>query len=220
MFIHAVHSESIRTQMRIKTCQLEMMLDRGYDIADEADVFEMNEREFIRKYSPDAPFQRSHMNRVYAHPDATLDRLIVYYATKNPKDKKQTSKPTIDPLFHLLYTENFHHAVIVVDAPFNSKTVAILDSITSLCYQIFHDSELMINPTKHITVPQHIRMTEEEIEEYKRRTGTSNKKGLLISKHKDPICKWYNFPTDALIKITRSTIAPMTETVIQYRWVC
>lgn len=74
--------------------------------------------------------------------------------------------------------------------------------------QIMNCQELQINKTKHRLVPIHKKISEKDASDLLKRYSLINKTQMpLILKDKDPICRYYNFKSGDIIKITQNSIS-------------
>ncbi len=74
------------------------------------------------------------------------------------------------------------------------------DNVNNVDFEIFSKDELQINKTKHTLVPKHELATPKEIRELLK-TAPRNKLPVIFKN--DPMCKFYNFPVDSILRITR-----------------
>jgi len=80
----------------------------------------------------------------------------------------------------------------------NDKSEEI-DSLQINCYK-----SLLFNPTRHILVPKHTRLTAEETNELLETYSLSNKPQLPIILKEDPIVRYYNFKVGDVLKIEKT----------------
>jgi hypothetical protein len=74
--------------------------------------------------------------------------------------------------------------------------------------QIMHCKELQINKTKHKLVPKHYKISDEDANELLKKYSLVSKSQLpLILKDKDPICRYYNYKSGDIIKITNNSVS-------------
>ncbi len=74
--------------------------------------------------------------------------------------------------------------------------------------QIMHCKELQINKTKHKLVPKHYKISDEDANELLKKYSLISKSQLpLILKDKDPICRYYNYKSGDIIKITNNSVS-------------
>ena len=70
--------------------------------------------------------------------------------------------------------------------------------------QLFYLKNLVVNVTKHVLVPKHIKISKEEEDVILKRFNIKKKNELPIIKSDDAICQYYNFKSGDIIKILRS----------------
>jgi len=70
--------------------------------------------------------------------------------------------------------------------------------------QIMWCKHLQINPTKHILVPKHTKLTIEEINNLLDKYSIKNRTQLPLILRSDPIARYYNYNAGDIIKITGS----------------
>ena len=89
--------------------------------------------------------------------------------------------------------------IIIPDAIFNK--VSIEDKLTDrIC--LFSERDFKFNPTKNMLTPRHIRASQEDIQ--KLRLKKIKNEHLPKILESDPICKWYGFRKEEIIKIYRN----------------
>lgn len=102
---------------------------------------------------------------------------------------------------YIKYTEekNINHCIMLYK---NNITPSAKKIITSLCdieVELFCMNELQYNITKHRYYRPHIELSKEESKEFKKKFGVK----IPILLKSDPVCRYYNFDKDSIIKITR-----------------
>lgn len=102
---------------------------------------------------------------------------------------------------NFMETNNYKHGIIVY-ITVTSKASKIIENenIANKIIELFYYKELMFNITRHIKVPKHIRLSNEEAENFKNKHGTS----FSSMKTTDPISKFYNFNKGDVIKIIQN----------------
>jgi DNA-directed RNA polymerase I, II, and III subunit RPABC1 len=91
------------------------------------------------------------------------------------------------------------HGIIVykdVITPYARKIVA---GFVEKKIELFTMDELQFNITKHVLVPQHKRLTDDEMISFKQKYGVK----IPILLKSDPISRFYNFSRNDIIQITR-----------------
>lgn len=210
----------------IKKTQLEMIQDRGYLVAaEEAPILEMNLAGFVNyvntlatqlKRSP-----RSALSRSYEAKDAqgnTVRTMLVYYGGKTNPQQKQVSADIVREFIRLVQTYKVNEAVLIVDAPLSSTADQELSVLTLTKWQVFFDSELTYNPTRHVDTPRHELLPPDvaaaKLIEMKATVATTG-----IIRIDDPVIRYYGWQAGGLVRIHRddravSILAPKS---INYR---
>lgn len=131
-------------------------------------------------------------------------RAVVYFY---PLDTR-LSQTNMDYVHSLVTRENIHTLVMVTKQQPTHKVSSVLGIMGSNA-QLFNESELVNNPTKHQLVPKHILCTDPEKRNEilnrfcKDSTGKIRIElipGLFTN---DPVAKYYNYKPDDLIEIHR-----------------
>jgi DNA-directed RNA polymerase subunit H (RpoH/RPB5) len=99
------------------------------------------------------------------------------------------------------YKNNIKHIIIIANK-ITPNIRKIVKNNTNLDVKIetFYEDEMKYNITKHILVPEHILVPHSESSDLKEKYGASNFPYILKN---DPVCRFYNFPSDSIIKIIR-----------------
>lgn len=210
----------------IKKTQLELVSDRGYAIdPKEMEIFDMSLERFIRYLSATAremqASPRAALSRSYGsiEPIAGQTRhMLVYYGGKTSPQQKQVSADVIRAFIGLIQRYGIYEAVLIVDAPISSTGNEELKALTLTKWQVFHDKNLNYNPTRHIEVPKHIRLSKEEAILKLREMRTDISKLPLI-RATDIIVQYYGWSVGDLIQIHRddSAVSILAPKSINYR---
>lgn len=210
----------------IKKTQLEMVADRGYVIdPKEQEILNMGLEEFTRylaatveqmKNSPRAALSRTYLSREFI--DGKQRAMLVYFGGKTSPQQKQVSADVIRAFMGLIQKYGIYEAVLIVDAPISSTGNEELSALKSAKWQVFQDSDLTYNPTQHVDVPLHVRLSPEEAQIKLREMRTDISK-LPIIKVNDPIIRYYGWSVGDLIQIHRddSVISILVSKSINYR---
>lgn len=207
----------------IKKTQLELVIDRGYEItSDERNIFNMNIGQF-NNYVNEIVISRntsvrSALSRSYESLDKSNKRtMLVYYGSKT-SSHKQVSAEVVREFVALATRYGVYEAILIVDAPISSTGNDSLSTLKLTRWQVFYDIDLTYNPTRHIDTPRHVLLSPEErdakIREMK--TGLS---GLPIIQLDDPVVRYYGWPPGSLIRIYRddSALSILAPKSINYR---
>lgn len=193
--------------LKIKRHQIEMVRDRGYDVSQELPLLQISDNDFFQYYGTAANQRRvslrSLLSQVYQKPQGD-DRLLVFYAEM--PTKKQVGIDTIKDLITMMKQYQATNGILISEAPVSSQSMEEFRKVPLYRVQVFDDSELMYNPTKHYLVPQHRELSAEETKQFLRENKVQiNKMPILaVSGEKiDAIGKWYNFQPGRVIEIIR-----------------
>lgn len=203
----------------IKKTQLELVVDRGYQIPDEEmDIPLMDLEEFI-EYSSDLAKSRKinirgALSRLYRSEN---ENIMLVFFSPNTKGKELPIKVVRD----FIATALHHHvseAILISDAPLSSKAKNLFFEPKDFKASVFDDSYLTYNPTKHVDTQTHIRVPDDEVEEKLFEMKVDFTK-LLIIKESDPICRYYGWSPGDLIEIQRndSSLNILAPKSINYR---
>lgn len=211
----------------VKKTQIQMVEDRGYIVPDEEIKLLDGSLQYFISYlalmnSKGEFTARGSLTKIYKNQDG--ESMLVYYG--NLEKGKQISIDEVRKYenmidhFRGLPEENLVEAILIVDHPMSSSANSHINTSINLKIknQIFQDSELCYNPTYHVLVPTHIKLTEQEKQEkIKELMVDTNKIPLMLPT--DPIARYYGWTTGDMILITRidmgvSILAPKS---INYR---
>ncbi len=99
-----------------------------------------------------------------------------------------------------IISKRVDHVIFVVATTVTSQSCKFLkDSYSFIEHEIFLFNQLLVNPTKHRLVPQHILLTDEEIIELKKSCGTK----LPLIKKSDAIVRHFYAKSGQVFKIIR-----------------
>lgn len=99
-----------------------------------------------------------------------------------------------------LHNMNINHCIIIYTNSVTSMAKKLLENSVDVTIEIFTVKELQYNITKHRFVPKHIRLSEEESKEFKKKYGTK----FPVLLRTEPVSKFYNFKRGDIIKIIRN----------------
>lgn len=209
----------------IKRTQLELVSDRGYNISDEEPILNMTFEEFddyLRASSNNPGGIRSTLSKLYNSNeliDGQPHKMLVFYGERSNSQQKQISIEIIRSFINNIQTtRNIREAILIVDAPPSSESNAALAALKSVKWQVFHESDLTYNPTKHVDTPRHELISEDEKIAKLREMKVDISK-LLIIKATDPVVRYYGWAPGGLVRIHRndSSVSILTPQSINYR---
>lgn len=137
-----------------------------------------------------------------------IDDLIIE-ATKNDNEKMCVILSNITSLgvermkeyINYMEKNKYKHGIIIYISV-TSKATKIIENenIANKIIELFQHKELMFNITKHVYVPKHIKLSNEEAIEFKEKYGVS----FAGIKTTDPISKFYFYSKGDVIKIIQN----------------
>jgi DNA-directed RNA polymerase I, II, and III subunit RPABC1 len=101
----------------------------------------------------------------------------------------------------MLQTSGINHGIIVYDGIPTPAVKTVVSTIPDLdiIIELFSSEDLQFNITKHVLVPQHIKLSKDEAKDFKTKFGTD----IPILLRSDPISKFYNYCKGDIIKVIR-----------------
>jgi DNA-directed RNA polymerase I, II, and III subunit RPABC1 len=97
---------------------------------------------------------------------------------------------------------NCNHCIIIYSDSVTSMAKKFIETSTEKKFELFKQDELKYNITQHILVPEHIKLSNTDIEmiELKKKIRIQD---LPILLQNDPICRFHAFNRGDIIKIIR-----------------
>mmetsp|Transcript_43818 Transcript_43818/g.72817 ORF Transcript_43818/g.72817 Transcript_43818/m.72817 type:complete len:207 (-) Transcript_43818:85-705(-) len=181
---------------RVHRTILQMLRDRGYIISQED--LDMSEDTFREQFG-EVPAREGLTIMVQKRDDPT-DQLFVFW----PTDPKVGVKP-IKRYMERMNEEEVKRAILVVQqnmTAFAKQAIVEICATEGLSIEQFQESELLINITEHVLVPQHVVLTKEEKKTLltKYRLKESQLPRMQIS---DPVARYYGLARGQVVKIVR-----------------
>jgi DNA-directed RNA polymerase I, II, and III subunit RPABC1 len=151
---------------------LEMFSQRGYDIIEEED-------EQILANKKDG-------NQVIA------------FISQSPKFNVEK----IQEYISIIKKMYINHCIIVFKDNATPVAKKVVEELTDITIELFHEDEMQYNITKHVLVPLHEiehKFNTKECENFKKKYG--NKFPIILKS--DPVSRFYGYDKGDIIKITR-----------------
>ena len=206
----------------VKRVQLQMVRDRGYLISDELNILDMTEEEFVDYYTekvqelvleasvPESSSKKKTSineriiltNTYYTDPGVVPQKSIyVMYTNEKTASKDNIAKRAVDAFTAVAI--NHDEAILITDAVIPKTT---LNELTKLAkkvrWQVFTEDELVFNPTEHVSVPKHTKLSTKEANSIFKEMGVT-RATLPIINLNDPISRYYNYEIGDVIEIER-----------------
>lgn len=157
------------------TC-LEMLLQRGYDVADEVDGDD-DEEERILAIKPDG------------------NEIIVFFS-----DSPKFNVKNIQSYITSMDDMGIFHAIIIYNDGVTSFTRKAIEQSLEMTFELFSVDDLQYNITKHKLQPKFEKLDDDEAVKFKAKYGTR----FSIMRGDDPISNFYAYQKGDVIKVTRA----------------
>ena len=181
---------------RVRKTVMQMLRDRGY-MVDQQDV-DQSEEDFFDKFSTSP--QRDMLTLLVQKRDDPTDSIFVFW----PADPKVGVKP-IKRYMERMNEESVKRAILVVQqnlTAFARQALAEIQQVEGLTIEQFQESELLVNITEHVLVPQHMVLTPQEktilLQRYKMKESQLPR--IQLS---DPVSRYYGLSRGQVVKIIR-----------------
>lgn len=155
----------------VKKTQVRMMKNRGYDITDEINLFDMTKDQFLEHYKKRKQLLsttfRGALNYTYTKTnlDESSDNTYVYYFD-TMKDKKQLCTGQIDDMLNLVTKfDKVNRITLISEQKIHNQSETKIKAIKEKDFQHFLYEELAADPSLHISVPKHKILTRKEKED-------------------------------------------------------
>lgn len=204
----SLYSLDLNRFYKIYTTVHEMLSDRGYTPL----VEKVSKEEYISNYLGYLAEFEDDQNQLDVF--SIIDnlsllfkrgrkQLLVYF---HPFDSK-LAQNDMSYIHNMMSTKQAQHLIIVANNRATPKVANVLGILGSYA-QLFSETELVFNVTRHQLVPRHQRASPEEreaiLEKYTRMPDGKLHPELIPGIYTtDPIVKYYNFQPDDLIRIER-----------------
>jgi DNA-directed RNA polymerase I, II, and III subunit RPABC1 len=173
---------------------LEMMTDRGIDYPASLNI-EKIEQFRIEYYSRNIDIFINHEGQ----------RIFIKFLI-NSKIKPNQIKDIIEGLKTEYLEKETDKLILVIKPKPNSTILKIIKEKEYRFVEIFWLNNVVFNITKHVLVPKHIKMTEDEIKIIMDKHYIVSKSTFPVMNRDDPIARYLNLSSGDLCKIIRKSI--------------
>ena len=173
-----------------------MLRDRGY-MVDQTDIDE-SEEAFFEKHTTSP--QRDALTLLVQRRDDPTEQIFVFW----PLDPKVGVKP-IKRYLERMNEESVTRAILVVQqnlTAFARQALAEIQASEGLTLEQFQESELLVNITEHVLVPQHTVLTREEKDTLLKRYKMKDAQ-LPRIQLSDPVSRYYGLARGQVVRIIR-----------------
>lgn len=184
---------------RIRKTIMQLCHDRGYLVTQEEldQTLDQFKQQFGDKPSERRP-ARSDLIVLVAHNDDPTDQMFVFFP-----DEPKVGIKTIKTYCQRMQEENISRAIIVVQMGMTpSAKQSLVDMAPKYILEQFLESELLVNITEHMLVPEHVLMTPEEKQELLLRYKLKESQLPRIQQG-DPVARYFGLKRGQVVKIIR-----------------
>tara|TARA_B100000035_G_C21030446_1_gene568143 strand:+ start:1658 stop:2251 length:594 start_codon:yes stop_codon:yes gene_type:complete len=181
--------DSVNKLFRARKTVCEMIKDRGYDIEDSLNV-DIN---MFRKMF--------HTNKIDIHIINEKREIYIKFLTMF-KTKPNSIRDIISEIKKEIFTLKDNNLVIITLSKPNNTILKIKNEFTNI--EFFWLNRLIVNITHHEYVPLHEIIKPDTIPFIMEKFNLSNIYQLPLIDKNDPICRYYNFKSGDVCKITRN----------------
>ncbi len=184
---------------RVRKTVFQMLHDRGYQVAerylDESkEQFEQYWREILARGG-----NRNELVILVARKSDPNDQIIVFF----PDENKPVGVKPIRVLAEKMEEKKLGHAILVVQQKLTAfARSAIQEMGPKFEIEVFHESELIVNVTKHVLVPEHVPLTAEEKKSLLNRYKVKENQ-LPRIQQTDPVARYFGLKKGQVVKIIR-----------------
>ena len=176
-----------------------MLHDRGYHVAEK---YLEESREQFDQYWKEILGRGGNRNELVilvTKKSDPADQIIVFF----PDENKPVGVKPIRVLTEKMEERNLNHAILVVQQKLTAfARTAIQEMGPKFEIEVFHESELVVNVTKHVLVPEHVPLTSDEkrslLERYKVKENQ-----LPRIQQSDPVARYFGLKKGQVVKIIR-----------------
>lgn len=206
--ITEMEQTKLQLLLKVKKNQIRMLMARGYEVGDEANILDYDTAQFTQVFQQVA--ESSGMSLIealsnyYPRPaDYQGDNpgpILVFWI---PKEGNTIGKEQIRGILEeLLRPElvEIRKLMLIVNTNLSASAKQELDNLPAYRVEIFHYNDLSYNPLDNYLVPKHTLLSSQERAEFLK--GKDINKLPLISLY-DPIAKYYGAVPGQIFKIER-----------------
>lgn len=183
---------------RVRRTVLEMLRDRGYVISDTStEDLGKTAAEFENNFTASG-YSRESLTMFKQRRNNAADQIYVFF----PRDVK-LGKAAVDEYKRRLMNEGVSRAIIVLQGPMTpSANKAVGEMEPAVRLELFLENELLINITKHVLVPKHEVLGDDEKAALLARYKLKDSQLPRVQK-KDAVARYYGLTAGQVMKITR-----------------
>ncbi|XP_047336926.1 DNA-directed RNA polymerases II and IV subunit 5A-like [Impatiens glandulifera] len=181
---------------RVRKTIMQMLRDRDYLVEDFE--MQMSQVQFVQKYGEN--MKREDLVIKKNKRDNSSDQIYVFFL-----DEPKVGVKSLKTCTNRMKDESVFRAILVVQIHLNAFAKTCLSEISSKFHlEVFKESELLVNVTEHVLVPEHQLLTNEEKKTLLERYTVKDIQ-LPRIQMTDPIARYYGMERGQVVKITRTS---------------
>ena len=191
------HLDLVQRLFYIRRTSLNMLKARGYAIGGEADG---SLEDFKSKFG-DNPDRKK--LTIFRHKkDDPTDQIFVFFASE-----QKLGITTVKEFVSKMKKDSVRNAILVVPGIVSGFARTAINEISSsfqMHITYFQESELLVDITEHMLVPEHIKLSQSEKKELLNRYKLKDSQ-LPRIQVTDPVAKYYGLERGEVVKICRTS---------------
>ncbi|KAK4268611.1 hypothetical protein QN277_025235 [Acacia crassicarpa] len=193
-----VSEEEFSRLFRVRRTVMQMLKDRGYLVTDSE--INMSKNDFKLKYPENLTREDLFISRTKKNDPS--DQIYVFFLEKRPENT-MVGTDAIRTCILRMESEGVYTAILVVQPKLTHYALQFFAEKSSKCHlETFQESELLVNITEHVNVPEHKVLTDSEkktlLERY-----TVKESQLPRIQVTDPVARYYGLECEQVVRITR-----------------
>lgn len=198
----AATEQEVSRLFRVRRTVLELLSDRGYAVLNSEEDLLQPRDVFEAEFSTHN-YNRESLTLLRQKRDDATDQIYVFFPDEQ-RNKLLGVKP-ISERAERMERDSVRSAIIILQTgltPYAKSAVEKLSAGARYRMEVFLENELIVNITKHVLVPKHVVLSDEEKRKLLQRYKLKESQLPRIQKS-DPIARYYGLSHGTVVKITR-----------------
>ena len=198
----APNEQEITKLFRIRRTVLELLMDRGYAVVPTDEDLNLPRYKF-EEYFQSSGYRREALTMLRQRKGIPSDQMYVFFPDE-ARNKLVGIKPISDRADRM-ENDKVESAIIILQTgltPFARSAVEKLSSGGKCKMEVFLENELLVNITRHVLVPKHEVLSDEDKIALLKRYKLKESQLPRIQKS-DPIARYYGLTHGTVVRITR-----------------